>query len=99
MTRRRSKLEIYLDVLWIIKTGTIKPTRIMYGANLSWKPLQRILRSMISQGLIDEVDTTYNRDKRTNMCYEITQKGENVVNYFNRAKDLIELEEVAKINW
>ncbi len=99
MTRRRSKLEIYLDVLWIIKNGTKKPTRIMYGANLSWKPLQRILMSMVSQGLIVEVDTRDNRDKRTNTCYEITQKGENVVKYFNRAKDLIELEEVAKIRW
>jgi len=99
MTRRRSKLEIYLDVLWIVKNGTRKPTRIMYGANLSWKPLQRILQSMVSQGLIRELETLENRDKRTNRCYEITQKGENVVRYFNRAKDLLQLEEVAKIRW
>lgn len=99
MTRRRSKLEIYLDVLWIIKNGTHKPTRIMYGANLSWKPLQRILNSMVSQDLVREVDARDNRDKRTNKYYEITQKGENVVKYFNRAKDLLQLEEVAKIRW
>jgi predicted transcriptional regulator len=99
MTRRRSKLEIYLDVLWIIKNGTRKPTRIMYGANLSWKPLQRILDSMIKQDLIMEIDTSDTRDKRTNTCYEVTQKGENVCMYFNRAKDMIELEEVAKVRW
>jgi predicted transcriptional regulator len=99
MTRRRSRLEIYLDVLWIIKNGTRKPTRIMYGANLSWKPLQHILSSMVSQELIREIDASESRDKRTNTYYEITQKGENVVKYFNRAKDLIELEEVAKIRW
>jgi len=99
MTRRRSKLEIYLDVLWIIKDGTRKPTRIMYGANLSWKPLQRILNSMVSQDLIREVDVRGGRDKRTSRCFEITQKGENVIKYFNRAKDLLELEEVAKIRW
>ena len=99
MTRRRSKLEIYLDVLWVIKNGTRKPTRIMYGANLSWKPLQRILDSMMSQDLIREVDASHSRDKRTNIFYEITQKGENVVKYFNRAKDLLELEEVSKIRW
>jgi len=99
MTRRRSKLEIYLDVLWVIKNGTRKPTRIMYGANLSWKPLQRILNSMINQDLIREVDASLSRDKRTNIYYEITQKGENVVKYFNRAKDLLELEEVSKIRW
>jgi len=99
MTRRRSKLEIYLDVLWTIKNGTRKPTRIMYGAILSWKPLQRILQSMISQGLVREIELEESRDKRTSTCYEITQKGQNVVKYFNRAKDLIEIEEVAKIRW
>ena len=99
MSRRRSKLEIYLDVLWLIKNGTNKPTRIMYGSNLSWKPLQRILKSMIEQQLVCEVDATDQRDKRTTLCYELTQKGENVIRYFNKAKDLIELEEVAKVRW
>ncbi len=93
---RRSKLEIYLDVLWAIKKGTRKPTRIMYEANLSWKPLQRILKSMISQGLIFEFDASGERDKRTSNVYEITQKGENIVNYFNRGKEFLKLEEITK---
>lgn len=97
MTRRRSKLEIYLDVLWIIKNGTKKPTRIMYGANISWKPLKRILKSLVSQGLIREVDARENRDKRTSTYYELTQKGDNVIRYFNRAKSLLELEEAINI--
>lgn len=97
MTSRRSRLEIYIDVLWVIKNGTRKPTRIMYEANLSWRPLQRILGSLASQGLIREVDAAENRDKRTKAYYTITQKGENVIRYFNRARDLIELKEVMKI--
>ena len=97
MTRRRSKLEIYLDVLWIIKNGTRKPTRIMYGANLSWKPLKQILSSLVSQGFIREVDVRDSRDKRTSTCYEITQKGENVVKYFHRAKELLDLKEFANL--
>lgn len=97
MTRRRSKLEIFLDVLWTIKGGTTKPTRIMYGANLSWRPLKRILHSMIEQELIIEIDASDSRDKRTNTRYEITQKGENVIQYFNRANGLIELEEASAI--
>ena len=96
---RRSKLEIYLEVLRSIKNGTAKPTRIMYEANLSWKPLQRILGSMVSQGLVEEIDASESRDRRTNTLYEITQRGENVVNYFNQAKGLIELEEIARIRW
>ena len=99
MTRRRSKLEIYLDVLCTIKDGTAKPTRIMYGSNLSWKPLQRILQSMKEQGLISEIDATDSRDKRTSATYEITQKGENVVKYFSRARELLEFEETPEIRY
>lgn len=96
MTRRRSKLEIYLDVLWVIKSGTNKPTRIMYGANLSWKPLQKILGSMVSQGLITEIESGGRGDKRTTKVYRMTQKGENVLQYFSKAKELLPLEEIAK---
>ena len=88
---RRSKLEIYLEVLQIIKGGTSKPTRIMYNANISWQPLMRVLSSMIDQELVREIDvnaTTRKRDKRTKKLYEITMKGEQVVRYFRGAKEL-----------
>ena len=94
MRNRRSKLEIYLDVLKVIKEGTKKPTRIMYGANLSWKLLQGILGSMVTQGLIEEIDASHSRDKRSNRLYEITQKGESVIRYFERARGLIEVDEI-----
>lgn len=93
MKSRRSKLEIYLDVLKVIKQGTNKPTRIMYGANLSWKLLQNILSSLVDQSLILEIDTSESRDKRTNTIYDITNKGESVIRYFERAKGLIEVDE------
>ncbi|HUS78723.1 MAG TPA: winged helix-turn-helix domain-containing protein [Patescibacteria group bacterium] len=92
MKHRRSKLEVYLDVMWAIKNGTKKPTRIMYESNLSWKPLKRTLDSLIKQDLIQEYDPTHLRDKRTTACYELTQKGENVIKYFKRAEDLLQLE-------
>jgi predicted transcriptional regulator len=97
MKRRRSKLEVYLDVLWTIKSGTTKPTRIMYESNLSWKPLQRTLNSLASQGLVAEYEPEDNRDRRTTACYELTQKGENVLKYFKRAEDLLELEVSPKL--
>jgi predicted transcriptional regulator len=46
MANRRSKLEIYVDILQEIMNGTVIPTRIMYAANLSWKPLQETLKSL-----------------------------------------------------
>ena len=94
---RRSKLEIYLDVLWAIKKGTRKPTRIMYGANLSWKPLQRVLGSLIHQDLVMEIEPLNPKDKRTSVCYVLTQKGENVLSYFNKARALLELEVAPRI--
>lgn len=93
MKNRRSKLEIYLDILNVIKEGNTKPTRIMYGANLSWKLLQGVLGSLVSQGLIDEVDLSRSRDKRTNRVYQVTKKGDNVIRYFNHAKELIVVDE------
>ena len=90
-------MEIYLDVLRVIKEGVHKPTRIMYGANLSWKPLQQVLRSLLDQGLILEIDVSDGGDRRTTKHYEITQKGENVLRYFDRARRLIELEEAVRL--
>jgi len=65
----------------------------MYGANLSWKLLQNILSSLVDQSLIVEIDTSDSRDKRTNTIYDITNKGESVIRYFERAKGLIEVDE------
>lgn len=88
-SRRRSVLELHLDVLRVIRDGTRKPTHIMYGANLSWNPMHRILRSLVSQGLIREVDVSGDRDGRSSRSYEITRKGEKVVGYINRSVELM----------
>ena len=90
MSVRRSKFEIYVDVLIEIKKGSQKPTKIMYGANLSWKPLQNILKSLVQQNLITEIEGT-KKDKRTKSRYNLTNKGENVVRYFIKARNLVEL--------
>jgi len=57
----------------------------MYRTNLSWKPLMRILESMVEQGLV-RVEENGNRT-----TYWITEKGKNVLNYFKEAMDLIEI--------
>lgn len=97
MKQRRSRLEVHLDVLYTIRNGVKKPTRIMYGANLSWKPLQRVLDSLIKQDLVIEVEPIDPKDKRSNVCYNLTQKGESVLSYFNKASALLELEVAPKI--
>ena len=99
MKLRRSRLEVHLDVLYTIRNGVKKPTRIMYGANLSWKPLQRVLDSLIRQELVMEIEPMDPRDKRTSVCYDLTPKGENVLGYFNKARALLELEVAPRISY
>ncbi|HUV34152.1 MAG TPA: winged helix-turn-helix domain-containing protein [Candidatus Desulfaltia sp.] len=91
MSSRRSRFEIYVDVLSEIKNGSNKPTQIMYAANLSWRPLQEILRSLVGQGLIAEIDEEI-KDKRTKVQFDLTMKGDNVVRYYSKAKSLIEIQ-------
>ncbi len=85
MTSKRSRLEIYVDVLKTIKKGTHKPTRIMYRTNLSWKPLMKVLGSLADQGLI-----TVGKEGNHKL-YEITEKGKNVLQYFSRAMESIKI--------
>jgi predicted transcriptional regulator len=91
LSARRSKFQLSVEVLNKIKSGETKPTRIMYGANLSWKSLKEILVSLVSQGLIKEILT--NTDgRRTKKRYEITDKGENVLEYYSMVCGLIEID-------
>ncbi len=85
MTSKRSKLEIYLDVLKAVRKGTYKPTRIMYRTNLSWKPLMEVLDSLAEQGLIAV------KMEGTHKSYEITEKGKSVLQYFSKAMESIEV--------
>jgi len=91
MIIRRSKLEIFLDVLSVIKSKRKNSTNIRYGANLSWKMLQRTLDSMVDQNLIREVYTRDGQGNLTIKTYEITQKGENFAEYFKKAEELIKI--------
>ena len=89
MTRRRSKLEIHLEILNSLKMGIRKPTRIMYNVNVSWKPLQQAFDNMLNQDLILEIDTSYGEDSRTSRIYELTSKGDSVLKYFWKAENML----------
>lgn len=65
----RSRLAILVDILEVIAEGETKPTRIMYGANLSYDRLQKYLDYLVRMGLINEIKD--NEEVR----YRITEKG------------------------
>jgi predicted transcriptional regulator len=93
---RRSKLDLVLGVLRAVKRGTDKPTRIMYTVNLSWKPTQNILNSLVGQGLLSLIEEEGN--KRSKKRYELTEKGNGVVDYFDGAKQLINVDDIVSPN-
>ena len=92
MSVRRSKLDIILSVLSTVKEGVDKPTRIMYATNLSWNPLKEVLSSLVKQELLSEIEVP--RIKRSRRRYEVTEKGVNVLTYFERASEILDIEKV-----
>jgi predicted transcriptional regulator len=76
---RRSRLEIFFDVLAVIERGVSKPTRIMYKTNLSWTSLNDIFGTLIEGGFI--LEEAVGTSKR----YSITEKGQNALAYHLRS--------------
>jgi len=85
MSRRRSRLEILLSILSVVRGGKDKPTNITYAANLSWKRTQGMLSDLVEQGLL-EMRTASGLSKRR---FTITERGVDVLDYFEKAKEIL----------
>jgi len=83
MTRKRSSIEIYLDILKVVKSGTHKPTNIMYKCNLAWKPFKQILDSLVDNELL-EINQVGKRK-----TYRLTERGNEALKYFETARTLL----------
>lgn len=85
VARKRSKLELYLEVLRAVSRGVSKPTNIMYKCNLSWASSKEILDALVEQSLLSVID---NEGRK---IYRITERGRKVLEYFVKAQDLLML--------
>jgi len=85
MSGRRSRLEIILSILSAVREGKEKPTRIMYAANLSWKPTQKMLSNLVEQGLIEMRIAPGASNRR----YIITERGAKMLDYFEKAREML----------
>lgn len=103
--KRRSKLEIYLDILGVIQSGENKPTRIMTKTNMAWSQIQEEFLDLAERGLILVTDAQdfgprRKRDKRSKYNYHLTKQGENILRYFRKDAaglgDLIEVMHASK---
>jgi predicted transcriptional regulator len=77
----RSQFRIYVDIMRVIQreNNEAKPTRILYGANLSHDRLVKYLDELRNLGVIQE---SGNGEK----VYSLTQKGIEFLNDFRRVE-------------
>ena len=79
--QRRSKLEIYVDILKILaQKGPLRLTRIMYKANVNCTVLKDFLDSLCQQNLAEEQVIQKRKSKKT--IYGITERGRMALNCF-----------------
>ena len=72
MSKKRDKLEIIKDILEILrdKGEKVKPTHIMYKANLSHVMLKEYTQELVKKKIIEEKQT-----KKGKKRFVLTQKG------------------------
>jgi len=79
MERKRSRMEIISDMLGIIqeKGGQIKPTHLMYKANLSHKQMKAYLEELGEKDLVAKIESKKGRGKKSSgKVISITKHGQ-----------------------
>lgn len=74
MESKKSKLEIYIDILRVAAKGTCKPTIMLYTINVSRTLLSRMLKNLEEWGLLEQKKT------KGPPIFMITNKGKRVLN-------------------
>lgn len=89
---RRSKLEMYIDILKVLEgSGPLKLTHLMYETNVNCKVLNEYLDFLIKQGLVEERKIGEKR-----VVYSITQGGITVLRYFEELRQILPIIEDTK---
>jgi predicted transcriptional regulator len=86
---RRSKLEIYIDILNVLSLkGQLKLSHIMHKSNVNFKVLKEQLEFLIKNKLVEEKIL-----RKERVVYGITQKGIKVLKYFGEIEQVSPIKE------
>lgn len=89
---RRSKLEMYIDILRVLAHRCpLKLTHIMYKANVNCSVLKEYLDFLLKQNLVEERTIGKRR-----VVYAVTQRGITVLKYFRELKQVLPIVEEAR---
>jgi len=86
MKAKRDRLQVIYDILNSIKdrNGRIKPTHILYKANLSHKMMDEYLKELMEKGfVVEEVS-------KKGKTYSLTQKGFEYLGKYNMMVDFVD---------
>ena len=86
MSTKRDRLQVISDILRAIseKNGQIRPTHILYKANLSHKMMDEYLTELIEKGFITE------HRKKRGKTYSLTKKGFEYLKNYKMIVDFID---------
>lgn len=84
MILRRSKTQIYLDILTSVqrKNGKIKKTHIMYDANLTYKRLEKYLEILMLNNFLEKTKI------KNETFYRLTKRGYNFLTEIRRLEKM-----------
>ena len=91
---RRSKLEIYIDILDVLAMkGQLKLTHIMYKSNVNCSILKEQLEFLIKNSLVEE--RILGKEK---LVYAVTPRGIQILKAFREIRQVLPEEEEKKQN-
>ncbi len=83
MEKKRSRKDIVYDMLILIheRKGKIKPTHLMYKANLSHKQMSNYLKELIDSSLIEKIS------EDNKQMISMTKKGQEFLSKYTQLKE------------
>ena len=97
MTERRTRLEIYFDVLIAIRKGHHGADHILHEAGITPRDLDSILESLTSLEFIEGVKTLDWKGGEMSVHYRFTARGESLMRYLADHDEILDSRELREL--